>query len=166
MIVIVMGVSGCGKTTVGRLLSEQLGWPFYDGDDYHSPANIEKMSHGIPLTDEDRRGWLATLTVMIRASLAKGHPAIFACSALKQDYRQELCVDPRAVRFVYLKGSYELILGRMVQRPGHYMKPDMLASQFAALEEPEQALTVEISLPPEEIVSQIMVWLTGAPAAA
>ncbi len=156
MFIILMGVSGCGKTTVGKLLAQRMGWPFYDGDDFHSPANIQKMRNDIPLTDADRQGWLSTLASMIRSHLDRSEPGILACSALKQAYRDELCVDPQAVQFVYLKGSYDEIWERMQRRTGHYMKPEMLASQFADLEEPDDALTVSISPPPEEIVEAII----------
>jgi len=157
MIIIVMGVSGSGKTTVGRLLAERLSWPFYDGDDSHPAANVAKMSAGLPLTDEDRAGWLAALAALLRSRIAEGGSAVLACSALKQNYRRQLNVDPNQVRFVFLKGDYELIWERMKERPGHYMKADMLASQFAALEEPgDEALTSDITSTPAEIVEQIV----------
>ncbi len=156
MFIVLMGVSGSGKTTIGLQLAERLGWPFYDGDDFHSPANIEKMRHDIPLTDADRQGWLSTLADLIRDHLARGNPGILACSALKQAYRDRLCVDPDAVRFVYLKGTYEEIWERMQHRSGHYMKPEMLASQFVTLEEPSDALVVEINQPPEQVVNFIL----------
>jgi gluconokinase len=155
VIVVVMGVSGCGKTTIGQLLAERMGWPFFDGDDYHPRANVDKMGRGIPLTDEDRSDWLSALADLIRDQLAQGRSAVLACSALKQKYRDQLRIDP-GVHFAYLKGSYDFILARMQKRPGHYMKPNMLASQFAALEEPHDALTLDITQPPEEIVEQIV----------
>lgn len=154
MIVIVMGVSGCGKTTVGSRLAERLGWPFYDGDDFHPPANKAKMGRGVPLDDVDRAGWLAALADLIRAHLAEGRSLVLACSALKQRYRDQLRVAPEIV-FVHLRGTYDLILARMQARTGHYMKPEMLASQFATLEPPTDALVVDISAPPEAIVDQI-----------
>jgi gluconokinase len=160
MILIVMGVSGCGKTTIGRLLAQSLGCPFYDGDDFHPADNVAKMASGIPLTDADRAGWLDAIARRIAEHLAQGSEAVFACSALKQAYRQRLTLDPARVRFVYLQGGYELILWRMQQRPGHYMKPGMLQSQFAILEEPADAITVPIDLPPEEIVEQVLVKLS------
>ncbi|HEY4688526.1 MAG TPA: gluconokinase [Anaerolineae bacterium] len=157
MIIIVMGVSGSGKTTVGRLLAQRLGWPFYDGDDFHPAANIAKMRSGIPLTDEDRANWLTTLADLLRSLIADGRSAVLACSALRRAYRDQLRVASTAVQFVYLKGSYDLIVERMSSRSTHYMKPNMLASQFAALEEPRgDALTVDITLPPEEIVDQVV----------
>ena len=155
MFLIVMGVSGCGKSTIGKSLAELLGWPFYDGDDFHPAENVTKMSQGIPLTDEDRAGWLAALADLIRSSLAQGKPGVLACSALKQKYRDQLCLDPAQVKFIYLKGSYELIKARMLARPGHYMKPGMLDSQFATLEEPQNALTVDISQSPQQILEFI-----------
>jgi gluconokinase len=157
MIIIVMGVSGSGKTTVGRLLAGRLGWPFYDGDDFHPVANVAKMSAGLPLTDADRAGWLSALADLLRSRIAEGGSAVLACSALKQSYRRQLSVDSIQVRFVFLKGDYDLILERMKARPGHYMKADMLASQFAALEEPgDEAATISIVSPPAEIVEQIV----------
>jgi gluconokinase len=160
MFVIVMGVSGCGKSTIGRLLAERLDCPFYDGDDFHPAANIAKMSQGIPLNDEDRAGWLAALADLIRSSLQKGMSGVLACSALKQRYRDILRVDDKQVKFVYLKGSYELIKARMLARPGHYMKPGMLDSQFAALEEPVDAVIVSIENSPQEIVSLVLTGLS------
>ena len=154
MFVIVMGVSGCGKSTVGRLLAEKMGCAFYDGDDFHPAANIAKMSQGIPLNDDDRAGWLVALAELILGSLAKRDSGVLACSALKQKYRDVLRVDAELVKFVYLKGSYDLIKARMEARPGHYMKPGMLDSQFAVLEEPADAVTVSIELSPEEIADQ------------
>lgn len=156
MIWIVMGVSGSGKTTVGGLLAARLGCPFYDGDDYHPPANIEKMSRGVALDDRDRAGWLDTLARIIARHVAENRPAVLACSALKQAYRSRLAPDPSRVRFVYLKGDYDLILARMQRRPGHYMKPEMLAGQFAALEEPVGALNLPVELTPQEIVEKII----------
>ncbi|MEA5078172.1 MAG: gluconokinase [Anaerolineaceae bacterium] len=156
MFLIVMGVSGCGKSTVGKGLAEELGWPFYDGDDFHPAENVAKMSKGIPLNDEDRAGWLAALADLIRSSLAQGKPGVLACSALKQKYRDQLCVDAEQVKFIYLKGSYELIKARMLARPGHYMKPGMLDSQFATLEEPQGALTVDIDQSPQQTLEFIL----------
>ncbi len=159
MFVIVMGVSGCGKTTVGQALAQALDCPFYDGDDYHPPANVAKMAAGTPLDDDDRAGWLAALADVIRAGLSRGERGVIACSALKQKYRQALragSADPALVRFVYLKGDYDTILARMQSRAGHYMKAGMLQSQFDALEEPADAITATITLPPEEIVRRVM----------
>ena len=155
MIIILMGVSGSGKTTIGQMLAKQLGWSFYDGDDFHPRANIEKMAHDIPLTDEDRAAWLAALAQLIRGLEKDRRPGIIACSALKQSYRQRLQPQGADVRFVYLKGSYELILQRMQARHGHYMKPEMLKSQFATLQEPQGVPAVDIGQTPEAIVKQI-----------
>lgn len=151
-----MGVSGSGKTTIGKALAKQLGCRFYDGDDYHPPANIVKMASSIPLDDADRAGWLETLASIIRDGLEKGESGVIACSALKEKYRQVLRVDPEQVKFVYLKGNYEIIQSRMRTRETHYMKPDMLRSQFEALEEPREALTMDVSLSPDQIVQTIL----------
>src|SRR5512133_642162 len=126
---IVMGVSGCGKTTVGKLLAERLGWDFYDADDFHPPANIAKMAAGIPLNDDDRAPWLAKLHDLITTCLKENRPGVLACSALKERYRQILLASNDATRIVYLKGSFDLIQERMSARAGHYMKPGMLKSQ-------------------------------------
>jgi gluconokinase len=154
MIAIVMGVTGSGKTSVGRLLAQQLGWEFADADDFHPSANVEKISHGIPLTDEDRAPWLERLRIQIANWIVNGQNAVLACSALKRTYRQELSVGPE-VRFVYLKGSPELIAQRLRLRREHFADEKILASQFADLEEPEAAVTVDISQTPEMIVAQI-----------
>jgi gluconokinase len=154
MIAIVMGVTGSGKTSVGRLLAQQLGWEFADADDFHPSANVEKISHGIPLTDEDRAPWLDRLRIQITNWIVNGQNAVLACSALKRTYRQELSVGPE-VRFVYLKGSAELIAQRLRLRRGHFADEKILASQFADLEEPEAAVTVDISQTPEKIVAEI-----------
>lgn len=156
MFFIVLGVSGSGKSTVGRMLADRLGCPFYDGDDFHPPENRDKMSRGIPLTDEDRAGWLQALADLIRRRLQADESGVLACSALKEKYRQVLRVDPARVRFVYLRGDYALILARMHTRRGHYMQPGMLKSQFEALEEPTDALVEDIRQSPAEIVADIM----------
>jgi gluconokinase len=154
MIVIVMGVVGAGKTTVGRLLAEQSGWEFADADDFHPAANLEKIRHGIALSDDDRRPWLEQLRAAIAGWIATKHDVVLACSALKRSYRQELQVGPE-VRFVYLKGSADLIAQRLRSRQGHFAGEQILASQFADLEEPESAVTVEIASTPNQIVSEI-----------
>jgi gluconokinase len=154
MIVIVMGVSGSGKTTVGRLLAEQLGCGFADADDFHSPSNVEKIRSGIALDDDDRRPWLDNLRAAIAGWIAEKRNFVLACSALKRSYQQELSVGPD-VRFVYLKGSAELIAERLRSRHGHFAGEPILASQFADLEEPEDALTVEIAATPPQIVGEI-----------
>lgn len=156
MFIVVMGVSGSGKTTIGRLLAERLGWPFHDGDDFHPPANVAKMAAGIPLDDDDRAGWLAALAALIDDGLKHGQNGVLACSALKKAYRDVLRVDDAQVKFVYLRGDFETIRARMAKRKEHYMKEEMLRSQFEALEEPARAPAVDISLEPGEIVNTIM----------
>jgi gluconokinase len=148
---IVMGVSGSGKTSVGKALAEHLRWEFYDADDFHPPENVAKMARGIPLDDSDRAPWLAALHDLISSSLRQNKSGVLACSALKERYRQQLMNGNEGVQLVYLKGSYDLIWSRMVTRTDHYMKPDMLQSQIDTLEEPSNALTVDISLSVEEI---------------
>ena len=154
MIIILMGVSGSGKTTIGRLLARDLGWDFYDADDYHPPDNIAKMANGIPLTDEDRQPWLQSIQDLIIDLIQQNKHAIIACSALKEIYRNKLHVK-HIVQFVYLLGSFELIKERLTSRQRHFMTTDLLASQFAALEEPQDVLAIDISATPEEIVSAI-----------
>ncbi len=154
MIVIVMGVVGAGKTTVGHLLAEELGWQFADADDFHPPANVEKIRQGISLNDEDRKPWLDRLRAAITCWIAEDRNVVLACSALKRAYRQELAVAPD-VRFVYLKGDADLIAQRLRSRQGHFANEQILAGQFADLEEPEEAVTVEIASPPEQIVAEI-----------
>ncbi len=151
-----MGVSGCGKTSIGKSLAEQLGWDFYDADDFHPPENIEKMAGGTPLDDSDRVPWLATLHDLISFSLKANKPGVLACSALKERYRRQLMEGTDGVRLVYLKGSYDLIWSRMATRKEHYMQPEMLQSQFDALEEPTNALTIDISKPLDEILFNIL----------
>lgn len=153
MIVVVMGVSGCGKTTIGERLAERHGWRFLDADRYHSAANIAKMGAGIPLQDEDRWPWLDTLNAMLREAASGG--AVLACSALKQRYRDRIAQGLEGVRWVYLKGDFELIRGRLEARKGHYMKAGLLQSQFATLEEPTDAITVDIAPTPDQIVAEI-----------
>jgi gluconokinase len=155
MIVILMGVSGSGKTTIAERLAQALGWPFYEGDQFHPPANIAKMQQGIPLTDEDRWPWLQALRTRIETCIQQGVSAVLACSALKQAYREYLVIDEAEVKLVYLKGDYDLIHKRLAQRRGHFMPPELLASQFATLEEPEQGVAVDIGHSPETIVALI-----------
>ena len=153
-VIIIIGVSGSGKTTIGRLLSGELGWKYYEGDDFHPPANIEKLKHGVPLDDADRKPWLESLRDLIRNCLERGDSAVVACSALKQRYRDFLLVDERVI-LIYLKGDYELIRQRLSKRRGHFLNPNLLDSQFAALEEPKTAMQVDVSLSPAEIVKYI-----------
>jgi gluconokinase len=154
MILIVMGVVGSGKTTIGRLLAEQLGWEFLDADDFHLPENVEKIRRGIPLTDADRQPWLKHLRDAISNWRAAGRKAVLACSALKRSYRRQLNIGPE-VQFVYLKGSADLITLRLRSRQGHFADEQILASQFADLEEPELAVVVDIAKTPQEIVTEI-----------
>ena len=164
MFVIIMGVAGSGKTTVGEALARELSCSFYEGDAYHSQANVAKMATGIPLDDDDRADWLAALAGVIRDSLARGESGVIACSALKDKYRavlQPVPADKAQVKFVYLKGSYEAILARMQSRQGHYMNPGMLQSQFDVLEVPTNVINVDITLELEEKVRQIVEQLTG-----
>lgn len=161
MVIIVMGVSGSGKTTIGRLLAERLGLPFYDGDHFHPPENVEKMSSGRPLTDEDRKPWLEELARQISRWNHSGG-AVLACSALKQSYRDILrsgAARDNSVHFVWLKGKKSLILDRMEVREGHYMPPGLLDSQFDALEEPQNAWAVSVDHPPEAIADKIYAGL-------
>jgi gluconokinase len=154
MIVIVMGVVGAGKTTEGRLLAERSQFEFADADDFHPAANVEKIRQGIPLNDEDRKPWLERLRSAITEWGAAGKNVVLACSALKKSYRKELEVGPQ-VRFVYLKGSSELIVERLRARHGHFAGEAILASQLADLEEPQGAVTVDIAATPETIVAEI-----------
>jgi len=151
-----MGVSGCGKTSVGKSLAKHLGWEFYDADDFHPHQNITKMANGIPLADLDRVPWLAALHNLISSSLRENKPGVLACSALRERYRRQLMDGNDGVRLVYLKGSYGLIWSRMADRKEHYMQPEMLQSQFDVLEEPVNALTIDISRPVYEILSKVL----------
>jgi gluconokinase len=154
MVIVLMGVSGAGKTTVGHLLASQLKWHFADADDYHPPANVEKMRTGIPLTDADRAPWLENLRGLITGWVAARKNAVVACSALKRTYRDSLRVAPE-VEIVYLKGTPQLLQQRLHSRHGHFMPEQMLESQLAALEEPEHAVVVDVDRSPAEIVTEI-----------
>lgn len=153
-----MGVSGCGKTTVGQLLAEQLHLPFYDADDFHPASNVAKMKAGIPLQDEDREPWLRNLANNI-ARWSKGGGAVLACSALKEKYRQTLASKTDHIKWVYLHGTFELIQARMEARNNHYMPPRLLQSQFDALEIPDYAYQIDISEPAQAIVNTIITKL-------
>jgi len=156
-----MGVSGCGKTTIGKKTAETLGVPYYEGDDYHPQENVDKMSRGIPLNDEDRAGWLQRLADIIREKLDEGASGVLSCSALKMKYRDQLTVDPERVHFIYLKGRYQLIQERMKKRSNHYMPPDLLMSQFEMLEEPDDIFTIRVDQSPEKILAQVMNYITN-----
>ena len=153
---IVMGVSGSGKTSVGKSLANRLGWHFYDADDFHPPENVAKMANGIPLDDSDRAPWLAALHDLISSSLKTERPGVLACSALKERYRQQLTDGREDVQIIHLKGSYDLIWSRMKKRTDHYMKPHMLKSQFESLEEPTKALVLDVSASVDDIVQTIL----------
>jgi gluconokinase len=157
MVLLLMGVSGSGKTTVGQLLASQLGWEFADGDNYHSTANIEKMRNGIPLTDAERAPWLEALRTLIAEWIAADKNAVLACSALKQSYREKLRFSPD-VKLVYLKGTPQLLRQRLHGRVGHFMTEQMLESQLATLEEPhdQDTVIVDIARSPDEIVGEIL----------
>jgi len=159
MVIVLMGVAGSGKTSVGQALARRLKWPFRDADDFHPAGNREKMQHGIPLDDDDRRPWLEAVRGSIVQFLDAKKSAIFACSALKQAYRQLLSGDSEDVSFVYLKGSPELIARRLAKRRSHFFDRALLQSQFDDLEEPRGVLEVDISLPPATIVDVIIAAL-------
>lgn len=156
MVVILMGVSGAGKTAVGVQLAGVLGWAFVDADSLHPPENVAKMARGVPLTDRDRAPWLAALRALLSDHGARGESVVLACSALKDRYREVLGGGQRKVRFVYLKGSRELIHKRLKARAGHYMKAGLLESQFGALERPADALVVSVDRPLQEVVACIL----------
>ena len=149
-----MGVAGCGKSTIGSMLAHELGWDFYDADDFHSESNRIKMAQNIPLTDEDRADWLDSLRSLIGQNIQNERSIVLACSALKKSYRDTLMINDQ-VEFIYLRGTYEQIEARLLQRSGHFMSAKMLASQFDILEEPQDALTIDITHTPQEIISTI-----------
>ena len=149
-----MGVAGCGKSTIGAMLALELGWNFYDADDFHSESNRIKMAQNIPLTDEDRADWLDSLRSLIGQNIQNERSIVLACSALKKSYRDTLMINDQ-VEFISLRGTYEQIEARLLQRSGHFMSAKMLASQFDILEEPQDALTIDITHTPQEIISTI-----------
>jgi len=155
-VIVVMGVAGCGKTTVGRELASRLGWAFLDADDYHPSANVEKMRSGRPLTDEDRWPWLDRLNDLLRT----GGSSVLACSALKQKYRDRIAAGVEDVRWVHLTGDFDLIESRLAARKGHYMPARLLASQFETLEPPGAALTFDVADSPEVLVARILEAVT------
>lgn len=158
-VIVVMGVASSGKTSLGERLGEKLGWPFRDADSFHPPENVAKMSGGIPLTDEDRKPWLAAIAAWIDELRAAGEHGVVTCSALKKAYRRVIVGDRPDVALVYLKGSRELIGKRMAERQHHFMPPALLDSQFATLEEPrpeEEPLVVSVEASKEAVVEEVL----------
>ncbi len=164
MVVVVMGVAGCGKSTVGPLLAKALGGDFAEGDKFHPPENVAKMSRGEPLGDADRAPWLAAMAASIREWRTKDRPTVLACSALKQRYREVLAGGSPDVRFVYLRGAEAVIADRMARRRDHFMPPSLLRSQFAALEEPTDAIVADVGAEPAAIVAGVIAALREVPA--
>lgn len=155
-LILLMGVAGSGKTTLGRRLAAELGWEYHEADDFHSAANKDKMGRGLPLDDADRAPWLAAIRAAMDAALAAGRPAVFTCSALKARYRDVLLAGlSDRVALVHLTGDPALLLARLQGRAGHYMKPGMLDSQLAILEPPAGALTLDVAQPPDTLVASI-----------
>lgn len=164
-VLVLMGVSGCGKSTTGAALSERLGWPFRDADTFHPPGNVAKMSSGQPLTDDDRRPWLGAIAAWIDERLAAGEAAIVSCSALKRRYRDIIVGTRGGVRLVHLAGTREVIGARLSARRGHFMPASLLTSQFEALEPPgaeERPIVIDVGQPTEAIVAQVVARLHGA----
>lgn len=159
MIIVLMGVSGVGKTTIGQLLAADLHLPFYDGDDYHPTTNIDKMQQGIPLTDADRLSWLQTLHRLMHTLHHNKQSAVIACSALKSTYRHTLQGDLPNIEFIFLQGNYDLIRQRLQHRQNHFMSADLLNSQFEALEPPTGVLVIEVNDSPAAIVATIKATL-------
>ena len=164
MILIAMGVSGAGKSLIGEMLAERLSCSYTDGDAFHSAANKEKMHQGIPLTDDDRWPWLRTIRAAIEEKQRAGETAVFTCSSLKRSYRDVLRGTDTDVRFVYLKGSFEVLHERLKSRTGHFFDPSLLKSQLDTLEAPgpDEAIEVSIELTPEQIVDEVMVKIGHA----
>ncbi len=158
-VIVVMGVAGSGKTTVGPLLATALGWGYAEGDQFHPPVNVAKMKGGTPLDDADRAPWLAAMAASIRDWITSGRPHVLACSALRQHYRDALKQGFAQVGFVWLKGDLDRIAARMAARTDHFMPPALLASQFATLEEPADALVAEIGRAPDAIVAEVLARL-------
>jgi len=155
MIFIIMGVSGSGKSTVGKSVSKELGWKFYEGDEYHPVENVQKMKNGIPLNDEDRLPWLHSLRKIIVDTIEEQENIIISCSALKESYRNILKVN-KQVEFIYLKGNFDLIRERMEKRTDHFFKPELLKSQFETLEEPQEAIEIDISVPAGSTIKDVV----------
>jgi gluconokinase len=155
MIIILMGVSGVGKTAIGQQLARELGWPFHDADSFHPPANVEKMRRGIALTDADRETWLAEIHALIEKFVTENNSAVIACSALKQSHRDRLVKNLAGVRFVYLKAGRELLETRLNGRRNHFFNPILLASQLDTLEEPRGAVTMDAAQPSAAVIARI-----------
>lgn len=160
-ILLVTGVAGSGKTTIGQRAAAALGWPYFEADDFHSAANKAKMAAGRPLDDADRAPWLAAIRAKMDEVRADGVSAVFTCSALKEKYRELLLAGADDVLTVYLSGDFNTILARVSRRKGHYMKADLVRSQFEALEPPQGALTFEVNQSPDEIVRKILAAVRG-----
>lgn len=156
MVIIVMGVRGCGKTHIGGLLASRLGWIFLDADDHHPEANIAKMASGVPLTDADRKPWLERLRVLLGETDRAGRDAVLACSALRRTYRELIAAEVRVPRFVYLRAEEELLRQRLESRKNHFFRGDLLESQISLLEEPADAITLDASMDPDEAVTKII----------
>lgn len=154
MVIVLVGVTGCGKSSVGKQLAAQLGWIFLEGDDFHPPAKLEKLRRGVPLTDGDRMPWLKAIREMIRNKVNQRENAVIACSALKKSYRRMLQISSE-VKFVYLRASIPLIAARLKKRRNHFMNPALIRSQFDTLEEPNNALWIDAGLPLGEIAKLI-----------
>ena len=155
MLIIITGVSGVGKTTIGKLLSENMGWTFYEGDDYHTDVNLAKMRNGTPLTDDDRWPWLDALRTKISEIVLHEKDAVLSCSALKESYRMRLGSGLKDIVFVYLRGDYQLVRNRISARVGHFMSADLLVSQYSDLEEPQDGIIVDAALEPMAIINYL-----------
>ena len=161
-LVVVMGVSGCGKSTVGRLIAKRLACEFLEGDDVHPPRNLERMAVGIPLTDLDRHDWLKAIAEQLADASAARYGLIVSCSALKRSYRNQLRTASSELAFVHIHGSLEVLEARMHSRTGHFMPPSLLTSQLQTLEPPgadERCITLDATMPPESIAEQVSLWL-------
>lgn len=162
MIVVLWGVSGCGKTTIGRFLAAQLACEFFDADDFHPPSNIEKMRKGVPLSDEDRWPWLDRIADILRATVVADRRAVLACSALRRAYRERIKVDDTQIRFIHLKGDFELIAARLASREHAFMNPKLLQSQFDTLETCAGDVSVDIAAEPDSVCQAISALLETA----
>ena len=160
MVLVLMGVSGCGKSTVGKMLADRLNWRFVDADDHHPQANIDKMTQGVALSDQDRQPWLETLGAILRLARQNGTPTILACSALKQSYRNQLGIDQQRICSVFLEGDMQLIKGRLASRRHAFMNDGLLLSQFETLEVPADGFRISVSRSPGEICSQLIADLS------